>query len=158
MTPRAVDSICQYSFTGNIRELANLMEQLVVLSPNESIDWEDLPAHVRSEKGRIYSPKGRLTWEQLVRVTSENVAKIFHLFPRKGCLQIGSDADVIIVDPEREWILGTETLQSSADFSVYEGKKVKGKVIKTFVRGNLIVDEGRFIAEKATGEYAETRR
>ncbi len=65
---------------------------------------------------------------------------------------------MIIVDPEREWILGTETLQSSADFSVYEGKKVKGKVIKTFVRGNLIVDEGRFIAEKATGEYAETRR
>jgi len=101
--------------------------------------------------------KGRLTWEQLVRATSENVAKIFHLFPRKGCLQIGSDADVIIVDPEREWILGTETLQSSADFSVYEGKRVKGKVINTFVRGNLIVDEGRLIAEKAIGEYAGTR-
>jgi PAS domain S-box-containing protein len=56
MTPRAVDTICQYSFTGNIRELANLMEQLVVLSPNESIDWGDLPAHVRSEKARIDSP------------------------------------------------------------------------------------------------------
>jgi transcriptional regulator with PAS, ATPase and Fis domain len=56
ITPRAVDSICQYSFSGNIRELANLMEQLVVLSPNESIDWEDLPAHVRSEKARIDFP------------------------------------------------------------------------------------------------------
>jgi PAS domain S-box-containing protein len=55
ITPRAVDSICQYSFSGNIRELANLMEQLVVLSPNESIDWEDLPAHVRSEKARMDS-------------------------------------------------------------------------------------------------------
>ncbi len=101
--------------------------------------------------------KGRLTWEQLVRVTSENAAKIFHLFPQKGCLKVGSDADLIIVDPEREWILGTDTLQSSADFSVYEGKKVKGKVIKTFVRGNMIVDEGRFIAEKPAGEYAKAK-
>jgi len=101
--------------------------------------------------------KGRLTWEQLVRVTSENVAKIYRIFPQKGSLNIGSDADLIMVDPEREWILGTETLQSSADFSVYEGKKVKGKVIKTFVRGNLIVDEGRFVAEKPVGEYAETQ-
>jgi dihydropyrimidinase len=101
--------------------------------------------------------KGRLTWEQLVRVTSENVAKIFHLFPQKGCLQTGSDADVIIVDPEREWILGADTLQSSADFSVYEGKRVKGKVINTFVRGNMIVDEGRFIAEKPAGEYAKPK-
>jgi PAS domain S-box-containing protein len=55
ITLGGVDCICHYSFTGNIRELSNLLEQLVVLSPNESIDWEDLPTHVRSEKARIDS-------------------------------------------------------------------------------------------------------
>ncbi len=52
VTLRAVDCLCQYSFTGNIRELANLVEHLVVLSPNEVIDWEDLPIHIRSRKDK----------------------------------------------------------------------------------------------------------
>lgn len=101
--------------------------------------------------------KGRITWEQLVKVTAENVAKIFRIFPKKGALAPESDADLIFIDPEREWTLGKDTLKSCADFSVYEGRRVKGRVVKTFVRGHLIVDEARFVAETPIGEYVMAR-
>ena len=100
MTPRAVDSICQYSFTGNIRELANLMEQLVVLSPNESIDWEDLPAHVRSEKERIGSPwKGdKLNLPQAMKdMERELIAHAMKTFgvQRKAASALGIDQSTL---------------------------------------------------------------
>lgn len=97
--------------------------------------------------------KGKLTWEQLAGLTSENTAKIFHIYPQKGALSPGSDADLVIVDPKREWVIGAGTLQSRSDYSVYGGKKVKGRALKTFVRGRLIAEDGRLVAEKASGEY-----
>lgn len=97
--------------------------------------------------------KGRLTWEQLVKFTSENTARIFHIYPQKGALSPGSDADLVIVDPSREWVLGAESLKSRSEFSIYEGKKVKGRAVKTFVRGRLIADNGQMVADKPGGEY-----
>lgn len=97
--------------------------------------------------------KGRMSWEQLVRTTSENTARIFHMYPQKGVIMPGSDADVIIVDPEREWTLGVKSLHSCSDFSVYEGMTVKGYVEKTFIRGRLVVDDHRLTAEKPQGDY-----
>ncbi len=97
--------------------------------------------------------KGRLTWEQLVKFTSENTAKIYRIYPQKGALTPGSDADLVIVDPSREWVLGAETLMSRSDFSIYEGTKVKGRPIKTYVRGRLIAENGQLVAEKPAGEY-----
>jgi dihydropyrimidinase len=97
--------------------------------------------------------KGKLTWEELVRVTAENTAKIFHIYPQKGALSPGSDADFIIVDPQQEWILSADSLQSISDFSVYEGKRVKGCVLRTYVRGRLIADNGRLVADKPEGDY-----
>lgn len=97
--------------------------------------------------------KGRLTWEELVRVTSENVAKIFHIYPQKGVLALGADADLAIVDPHKEWILSRDTLQSASDFSVYEGKKVRGFIAMTFVRGKLVTENHRLVAERPSGEY-----
>lgn len=100
--------------------------------------------------------KGKLTWEQLAKISSENVAKIFHIYPKKGAIIPGSDADIVIVDPQREWVLGAGSLQSNSDFSVYEGKKVKGRAWKTFVRGQLIAEDGRLVAERPIGEYVFT--
>jgi len=100
MTPRAVDSICQYPFTGNIRELANLMEQLVVLSPDESIDWENLPAHVRSEKARIDSSwrGNRLNLPQAMReMEKELIAQAMKTFKvqRKAASALGIDQSTL---------------------------------------------------------------
>jgi dihydropyrimidinase len=97
--------------------------------------------------------KGRLTWEQLVKLTSENAAKIYRIYPQKGALSPGSDADLVIVDPSREWVLGAKNLMSRSDFTIYEGKKVKGRAVKTFVRGRLIAENGQLAADKPGGEY-----
>ncbi|MBP1713146.1 MAG: amidohydrolase family protein [Deltaproteobacteria bacterium] len=97
--------------------------------------------------------KGRLTWEQLVKLTSENAAKIYRIYPQKGALSPGSDADLVIVVPSREWVLSAENLMSRSDFTIYEGKKVKGRAVKTFVRGRLIAENGHLAADKPSGEY-----
>jgi hypothetical protein len=97
--------------------------------------------------------RGKISWEKLVKITSENTAKIFHLYPKKGALLPGADADIVIVDPEEEWKLGADCLQSASNFSVYEGIKVKGRVKKTFVRGMLIAEDARLVAEEPNGNY-----
>ncbi|RLC71579.1 MAG: hypothetical protein DRI26_04815 [Chloroflexi bacterium] len=97
--------------------------------------------------------KGRISIEQLVKLTSENPARIWGIYPKKGALSPGSDADVIIVDPHREWVLSAENLRSSSDYSVYEQRRVTGRVIKTFVRGKLVASEGKLVAEAPLGQY-----
>ncbi len=97
--------------------------------------------------------KGRISWEELVRITSENTAKIYRIYPQKGALTPGSDADLVIVDPAQEWTLGAKALQSRSDFCIYEGRKVKGRAVKTFVRGRLIAENGRLAADQPGGEF-----
>ena len=95
----------------------------------------------------------RITLEKLVRLTSENPARIWGIYPKKGALRPGSDADIIIVDPHKEWALSANNLKSCSDYSIYEGKTVKGKAVKTFVRGKLVVDDGQLVAKAPQGEY-----
>jgi dihydropyrimidinase len=97
--------------------------------------------------------KNRISIEQFVKVCSENAARIFSIYPQKGVLSPGSDADIIIVDPKREWEMTTESLKSSSDYCMFEGMKVKGKVVRTFVRGELIAEDGRLIAKTPHGRY-----
>lgn len=97
--------------------------------------------------------KGRITMEQLVKISSENSAKVFSMYPKKGVLSPGSDADIVIVDPNKEWVLGVETLGIGSDFTPWEGTAVKGKAIKTFLRGKLIAENGRVVSDSPTGEF-----
>ena len=97
--------------------------------------------------------KSRLSWEQLARITSENVARVFGLYPRKGTLAPGADADIVIVDPNRTWELSAANLKSASDYSIYEGKVARGKAVKTFVRGKLVADDGRAVGQAPHGVY-----
>ena len=97
--------------------------------------------------------RGRITIEQMVRLTSENPARIWGIYPRKGALSPGSDADITIVNPQKEWVLSASNLKSRSDYSIYEGRKVKGKAVKTFLRGKLVAENGQLVAELPTGEY-----
>jgi len=97
--------------------------------------------------------KGRITIEQLVKLTSENPARIWGVYPKKGALSLGSDADIIIVDPNKEWVLSAENLKSRSDYSVYEGRAAMGKTHKTFIRGKLVAEDGQLVAEAPAGEY-----
>jgi dihydroorotase-like cyclic amidohydrolase len=99
--------------------------------------------------------RGRITMEQLVQVMSYNTAKRFGAFPRKGALQPGSDADLVIVDLEREETISTSnpmTWHSHAPATIWEGKKVRGYPVLTMLRGRIIVDEGRIVADGG-GQY-----
>jgi dihydroorotase-like cyclic amidohydrolase len=97
--------------------------------------------------------KSRITIEQLVKLTSENAARIFGIYPRKGALSPGSDADIVIVAPHLEWTLSAANLKSCSDYSVYEGRKVRGKAVKTYVRGSLVAEDGELVADSPLGEY-----
>jgi len=84
---------------------------------------------------------------------STNPAKIFGLYPRKGEIAIGSDADILIWDPEKESTLSVENHHMNTDYNVYEGMKIKGVPDKVFLRGKLIVDGSNWLGEKGGGQY-----
>ena len=96
---------------------------------------------------------GKLTPQQFVAYTSTNPAKIFGLYPRKGALLPGSDADLVIWDPEREFIYGREYSHHRTDYNLFEGWKLKGFPEKVFLRGHLIVDGQRWLGKPGMGRF-----
>jgi len=96
---------------------------------------------------------GRITRSRFVELMSTNPAKIFGLYPRKGEIAIGSDADILIWDPEKESTLSVENHHMNTDYNVYEGMKIKGVPDKVFLRGKLIVDGSNWLGEKGGGQY-----
>jgi dihydropyrimidinase len=96
---------------------------------------------------------GRLTPERFVAVTSANAARAFNLWPRKGSLEVGADADVIVLDPARTKTLSARTQHQRTDFSVWEGREVKGVVVQTLARGRRVWVDGDLRAEAGAGEF-----
>lgn len=96
---------------------------------------------------------GRLTPERFVALTSANAAKAFNLWPRKGSLEVGADADLIVLDPERTKTISAATQHQKNDFSVWEGMQVKGVVVHTLSRGRHIWADGDLRAEPGWGRY-----
>jgi len=97
--------------------------------------------------------KGRISIKRFVELVSTSPAKIMGLYPRKGSLKTGSDADIVILDPHQEKIIEPDNLRQNADYSPYEGMKVSGWPIGTLVRGRVVMHEGHLRAEKGWGEY-----
>lgn len=97
--------------------------------------------------------QGRLTPQQFVAYTSTNPARIFGLYPRKGALLPGSDADIVIWDPEKEITYGRSYAQHRTDYNLFEGWKLNGYREKVFLRGRLIVDGDRWMGSKGQGRF-----
>jgi dihydropyrimidinase len=97
--------------------------------------------------------KGRISINRLVEVFSTNPAKLYGLYPKKGCIAVGSDADIVIFDPEKEVTLSVDILHQNVDYTPYEGWKVKGYPITTIVRGKIVCNDGEFFGEKGYGKY-----
>ncbi len=95
--------------------------------------------------------KGRLTIKELVQLTSKKPAEIFRLKDR-GVLSKGCYADLVVVDVKREHRIDSSKFHSKAKFSPFDGWKVKGKPVKTFVNGRLVMDEGEIVAKPGTGQ------
>lgn len=90
---------------------------------------------------------------QLVKVLSANPAKLFGLYPKKGIIAVGSDADVVIYDPEPEVTIKQENLHTIGGYTPYEGMTVQGKVRTTISRGKVLVHEGEFFGEVGRGQF-----
>ncbi len=97
--------------------------------------------------------KGRLSLPRLVEVLSANPAKLFGLYPKKGTLSPGSDADLVIFDPEAERVLTKDGMHGAADYTCYEGMKLKGNIDLVMQRGKVLVKKGEFLGEKGAGHY-----
>ncbi len=85
----------------------------------------------------------RIGIERVAEVTSYNTARIFGIYPKKGTIQPGSDADLTIVDLDLEKTVTPELLQSYSDYSIYDGWKLRGWPVMTFVRGKIIMEDGQ---------------
>ena len=96
---------------------------------------------------------GRITVTDVVRVFSANAARIFGLFPRKGTLAPGADADVIVVDDRSERVVEPRALRSRSDFSIYEGQRLTGWPTHVVSRGRVLLRESEFVAERGGGRF-----
>lgn len=96
--------------------------------------------------------EGRITRERMCAVLSENPAKLFGMYPRKGTLAAGSDADLVLWDPEAEDVITAERQLQNVDHTPYEGMKIKGKPVQVYVRGTLVYREGEILAP-GLGKY-----
>lgn len=97
--------------------------------------------------------EGRLTLENLVRFCSENPARIFGQYPRKGAIQEGSDADLTIVDMDQSAVLTAADMHSKTGFTSWEGMAVRGMPVYTVVRGHVVMDHGKVLSEPGFGKF-----
>lgn len=98
--------------------------------------------------------EGKMELDRMVELICENPAKIFGLFPKKGTIALGSDADFVIFDPEKKGVISKEKMFTKCRESalVYEGWEVYGKPEKTVVRGNVVFDNGKITVSPGYGE------
>jgi dihydropyrimidinase len=97
--------------------------------------------------------KGRITVNELARITSLGPAQVHGLFPRKGILAPGSDADIVLLDPTRRWTLSSDTLHMAVDWSPYEGWELQGAPVMTIAGGEVIVEDGDFVGQPGRGRF-----
>jgi len=93
-----------------------------------------------------------------VALSATNAAKIYGLYPKKGTIAVGSDADLVIWDKDREVIITNELLHHNCDYTPYEGMAVRGWPAVVLSRGEVVVEEGKLLAEPGRGEFIRCGR
>ncbi|HNG18540.1 MAG TPA: amidohydrolase family protein, partial [Candidatus Obscuribacter sp.] len=97
--------------------------------------------------------QGRISLNRFVEITSTAAAKIFGLFPRKGTIAVGSDADIVLFDPQKKMTISAKTHHMKVDYSCYEGMEVQGVAEYVFSRGKLIIDKGKYLGKTGDGSF-----
>jgi dihydropyrimidinase len=98
---------------------------------------------------------GRLTMNEFVRVTSSNAAQIFNIYPRKGSISVGADADIVVWDPAATKTISAKTHHQNIDFNIFEGMTVQGRASHTLSQGKVVYADGKLNVERGAGRYIE---
>jgi len=120
--------------------------------PNGAMGTETLLPYLYSEGVR----KRRISLSRMVQLLSENTAKI-HGLQNKGSLEVGKDADIVILDPNLKKKITAKNMHSNVDYTIYQGKTLTGWPVVTISRGEVIVERGKLLAEKGRGKFVERR-
>jgi dihydropyrimidinase len=96
---------------------------------------------------------GRISLNRMVELLSTNPAKLFGLYPRKGTIAVGSDADIVVFDPEKKVAISASTHHSKIDYNLYEGTEVTGSPEVVLLRGNVLVENGELVASPGIGQF-----
>jgi dihydropyrimidinase len=96
---------------------------------------------------------GELTLPRWVELCSTTPARMFGLYPREGVIAPGSDADIVLYDPDRPWTISVDNHHMNLDYSAYEGIEVSGRVDTVLSRGRVIVRNDQYLGQKGDGEY-----
>ena len=97
--------------------------------------------------------ENRISLNRFVELTSTAAAKMFGLFPKKGTIAVGSDADIVIFDPNKDQTIGVNTHHMNVDYSAYEGKKIRGVVETVLSRGKIVIEEGSYKGKPGDGQF-----
>ncbi len=98
---------------------------------------------------------GRITMNEFVAVTSTNIAKILNIYPRKGAILVGADADIVVWDPKRSKTITARSQQSAIDYNVFEGKEVTGLPRYTLTRGVVAIEDGAIKTQEGHGQFVK---
>jgi len=101
--------------------------------------------------------KGRISANKYVELSSANAARIFGMYPKKGCIAPGSDADIVIFDPNERHALSAQTHHMNVDYSAYEGHEVQGKCKTVILRGKVAIDGGKVLIQKGYGQFVRRK-
>ena len=97
--------------------------------------------------------QGRLDLNAFVALTATNHAKLYGLYPKKGTIAVGSDADIAIWDPERETVITAEILHDNVGYTPYEGRRLRGWPVTVLSRGRIVIEDGRLVAPRGSGQF-----
>lgn len=97
--------------------------------------------------------KGRISLNEFVALTATNHARMYGLYPKKGTIAVGADADIAIWDPDREITITQSLMHGGSDYTPYEGIRVKGWPVSTIVRGKFVVRDGQLVGKEGSGAY-----
>ncbi|WP_438447600.1 dihydropyrimidinase [Gorillibacterium sp. sgz5001074] len=141
---------CSFNFNGQKDLGLNDFSKI----PNGGPTIEDRFSILYSEGVR----KGRISIHQFVDVISTQAAKLFGLFPQKGTIAIGSDADLVIFDPNAERTISAATHHMNVDYNAFEGLQITGEPVSVLVRGDFIIRNKQFVGTPGYGQYLRRKR
>ena len=99
-----------------------------------------------------------MTLNRVVECMAEKPAQIFNIFPRKGQIAVGADADLVVVDMDKEWTVTHEEMYSKTKYTPYDGFKLKGKPVMTIVMGEVVMEDGKIVGKPGVGRMVNPRK